>query len=294
MMTTGSEYRTLIDAAALDGAIRSGSVFVVDCSFDLGDPAFGRQTYLDGHVPTAVHLDLDHDLSDPQTGDNGRHPLPDPDRLADTLRRLGLRRGAQVVAYDSAGGQYAARLWWLLRWMGHDAVAILDGGKTGWVRAGYLLESGEPLPRPAGDFAAGAIAHDRTISADTLLATLDGTGPLVVDARAPGRYLGEPNPLDPVAGRIPGARNRFFMDNLSPDGSFKPPAVLQADYAKVLAGRDSEDAVLQCGSGVTACHNLLAMEIAGLSGARLYPGSWSEWISDPARPIETGPADRGG
>lgn len=283
-----TRFRTTIDPAQLHEALLEDAVTVVDCSFELTDPGAGRIAFLAGHLPGARYLHLDQDLAGPTTGSNGRHPLPDPEVLARKLRQEGVSNGRQVVAYDSAGGPYAARLWWLLRWLGHDAVAVLDGGKQAWQRAGYPLESGAPAPAAAGDFAPSKIRENMVVTADMVAADLAEKRLVVVDARSPARFRGEPNALDPVAGHIPGARNRFFMDNLTPEGSFKQAARLAAEFDAVLGGADAAQVVLQCGSGVTACHDLLAMEIAGREGARLYPGSWSEWISDPSRPVERG------
>ena len=281
-MTT---YTTLIAVDELASLIGAGEVALFECSFDLAASAAGRAAFLEGHLPGARYLHLEDDLSGRPNGSNGRHPLPAPEDLAATLRAAGLSRGEQVVAYDMSGGAYAARLWWLLRWLGHDAVAVLDGAKQAWTSAGRELEPG-PAPAAApGDFVLAGPHDEWVASADTILENSRREDFLVVDARSPARFHGEPNALDPVAGHIPGARNRFYMDNLA-DGRFKPAAKLAADFDRVLAGTAARDVVLQCGSGVTACHDLLALEIAGKPGARLYPGSWSEWISDPARPVE--------
>ena len=283
-----SSLHPLISADALLWLVGRGGAAIFDCSFDLADPARGRALYREGHIPGARYLDLEHDLSSAPSGRNGRHPLPAPALLAATLRRLGLRAGQQVVAYDRSGGPFAARLWWLLGWMGHDAVAVLDGGFAAWQAAGGSIAQGDPAPAPEGDFTVGATRDERIVSADDLLADLDGGALRVVDARSPERFRGEPNPLDPVAGRIPGARNRFYLHNLDETGHFKCAELLAAEFDAVLRDAAPEDIVLQCGSGVTACHNALAMAAAGRAGARLYPGSWSEWITDPARPIERG------
>lgn len=269
-------WTTLIDVAALR-ELSDAALF--DCRFDLADPEAGRRAYEQGHLPGARYLHLDRDLSGAPTGANGRHPLPDRTALAARLAALGLRRGQQVVAYDDAGGAFAARAWWLLRWLGHEAVAVLDGGIQAWGAAGLPLERGEPPAAAHGDFAA-TVAAMPVRSADDVIAARR-----IVDARAPSRFAGEPHPLDPVAGHIPGAVNRFFGDNLA-GGRFKPAAELRRDYLVLLGGAAPEEVVVYCGSGVTAAHDLLAMAHAGLPGAALYPGSWSEWIADPARPIE--------
>ncbi|WP_157218968.1 sulfurtransferase [Flavisphingomonas formosensis] len=277
-------FKTLIDADALHALIEAGAVSLFDCDFDLADPLAGSNAYRSGHIPGAQYMDLDRDLSAP-AGPRGRHPLPDPEAFAATMRAAGLVQGRQVVAYDAAGGPYAARLWWLLRWLGHEAVAVLDGGKQAWVAAGHPLET-SVRPVPAGDFAArpGSLG---VVDAEAVLANIASGERLVLDARAPERFAGQPNPLDPVAGHIPGARNRFFKANLREDGRFQAAEALRKAFAELIGERSPEAVILQCGSGVTACHNALAMEIAGLGGASLYPGSWSEWIVDPRRPVET-------
>lgn len=279
-------YQTLIDAAALHALIASGAeVLVLDCEFELGAPDKGPAAFAAGHIPGARYAHLDNDLAGPPDGTNGRHPLPSRAVLATWLRAQGLRKGQQVVACDSNGGAWAARAWWLLRWLGHPAVAVLDGGKPAWIAAGLPLESGTPPTAGAGDFEAGPSLVPLPVDAGAVRANIDRADAQVLDARDPLRFRGDPNPIDPVAGHIPGARNRFFRDNLGADGRFRPPAELAREFAALLGGKP---AVLSCGSGVTACHNALAMEIAGLPAARLYPGSWSEWISDPARPVATG------
>jgi thiosulfate/3-mercaptopyruvate sulfurtransferase len=262
---------------------------VLDCSFDLADPEAGRRAYAAGHIPGARYVSLDDTLSSARTGRNGRHPLPDRAAFAQALAALGANAETRIVAYDNAGGMYAARLWWMLRWAGHAAVSVLDGGIAAWKAAGGALESAAPAPRAPGRFALR----------DSLVATVDYTQVLgligsaerlVVDARAADRYRGENETLDPVGGHIPGAANRFFRGNLAPDGSFKPAAELRAEFVALLGERAPSSVIHQCGSGVTACHNLLAMEVAGLGGAALYPGSWSEWCAQPGAPIATGPA----
>jgi thiosulfate/3-mercaptopyruvate sulfurtransferase len=238
------------------------------------------------HLPGARFVHLDHDLSAPKTGRNGRHPLPDPERIARRAGELGIGNGTQVVAYDASGGYYAARLWWTLRWLGHDAVAVLDGGWDAWVRAGLPVTSAAPALAPARFVS--RIRNDSSIPAAQIAARIGQRPPLLVDARSPDRYRGENETLDPVAGHIPGAINRFFKLNLEADGCFKPPAVLRQAFSSALGGTPPSQVVHYCGSGVTACHNLLAMEVAGLAGSRLYPGSWSEWVSDRSRPVATG------
>jgi len=277
-------YRTLITAPELRSLIDGDAAPVLlDCNFDLVDPAAGAQAYARGHLPGAVHADLERDLSGAKTGRNGRHPLPDRDALAATAGGWGVAPGVPVVAYDAQGAACAARAWWLLRWLGHEAVAVLDGGLAAWLAAGGALVREAPPTRPRPPYPAGAPAMP-TIDADTVLAAL-GRIPLL-DARAPERFRGDVETIDPVAGHIPGARLRFFKDNLQADGRFKPAAALRAEF-DALGGAPA-GWVHACGSGVTACHNLLAMAHAGLDGGRLYPGSWSEWCADPARPVARG------
>lgn len=275
-------HRTLVDSTLLADHLQDADWRIFDCRHLLGDPAAGRQAYAAGHLPGAFFLHLDDDLSGPTNGRNGRHPLPDPQRLADTLGAAGVAATTQVVAYDDAGGAFAARLWWLLRWLGHDRVAVLDGGIAAWLAAGRPLTTALPRAQPAG-FAVQR--RDWVVGSDDVLANLQRQEFRLIDARGADRFRGENETLDPVGGHIPGAGNRFFRDNLDADGRFRPAADLRREFTEVLAGFDPRAVVMSCGSGVTACHNLLAMEIAGLPGARLYAGSWSEWCSDAARPM---------
>jgi thiosulfate/3-mercaptopyruvate sulfurtransferase len=287
-------HTTLIDAAALQALLRAHPAPVLlDCGFDLADTAAGERAYAAGHLPGAIYAHLDRDLSGAKTGpgpgSNGRHPLPERAALAATLGRWGVVPGAQVVCCDDHGGVYAARAWWLLQWMGHGAVAVLDGGRAAWLAAGGLLDTAPAAITAAPPYPERAPAMP-TVDATTLLGQLERLGqrPLL-DARAPERFRGEVEPLDPVAGHIPGAACRFFKLNLGPDGRFKPREQLRAEFEALGAGAaEGEGAVHQCGSGVTACHNLLAMAHAGLPPGALYPGSWSEWCSDPARPVAKG------
>ena len=278
-------YRTLIDADALAGLLAHGDVALFDCRFDLADPDAGARLFAQEHIPGAAHLDLERDLSAPPSAEGGRHPLPERGAFAERLRALGVRAGDQVVVYDDAGGAQAARAWWMLRWLGHEAVALLDGGLGAWRAQEYALEEGSARGRPAGDIVAGKPLAG-TIDTARILASLGSGELLVIDARTAARFAGEPHPLDARSGHIPGARNRFYGDNLAADGRFKPADALRAEFAAVLQDTPPEHAALQCGSGVTACHDLLAMEIAGLPGALLYPGSWSAWTADPRRPID--------
>lgn len=280
----------LITASELNPLRAAGQqhIVVVDCSFDLTNPAAGRESYQQAHIPGAFYLHLDNELSGPKTGVNGRHPLPDADLFVARLRALGVNDDTLLVAYDAQGSMYAARLWWLARWIGHGAVAVLDGGKNAWVAAGLPVEPGAtPDPDTGGNLTRKA-SLVRTVDADALVDNLDRPALLVVDARAADRFRGENETLDPVGGHIPGAANRFFKDNLTPDGYFKPAAQLRAEFGQVFGDKAPAQTVMQCGSGVTACHNLLAMEVAGLADAALYPGSWSEWCANPQRPVATG------
>lgn len=285
---TNLPYRTLIDAPTLLGLQRRGTpLLLLDCGFDLTDTEAGEREHVAGHLPGAHYLHLERDLSGPQRDNGGRflgrHPLPAREALSATMASLGLTPATQVVAYDAQGGCFAARAWWLLRWLGHEAVAVLDGGRQAWAAAGGPLtaeRSESPASAPELTETAPAMP---TIEGAELLA---GLGRLrVLDARAPERFRGEVEPLDAVAGHVPGATNRFFKLNLQADGCFKPAAQLREELRPLLGGTDPAQLVQQCGSGVTACHNLLAFEQAGLHGSRLYPGSWSEWCADPARPV---------
>lgn len=285
--TGPAAFSTLITAAELAERIDTPDWVVFDCRFDLADAAFGRRAYGVGHLPGAFYLDVEDDLSGQKTGLNGRHPLPDPARLAATLARCGVRNTTQVVAYDDAGGMSAARLWWLLRWLGHHRVAVLDGGFQAWLTAAQPLSTDTPGLNGEHDFHF-ALGPAR-VTSDYVLAHLGHPDMTVIDARSPDRFRGENELLDPVAGHIPGALNRFYRDNMDESGQFKPAPELRADFQALLDGRDARDVVHNCGSGVSACVNVLAMEVAGLSGSRLYAGSWSEWCADPSRPVATGP-----
>ena len=256
---------------------------LLDCGFDLAQPQAGALAHAQGHLPGARYVHLDTDLSGVKTGRNGRHPLPDRGTLAAAAGAWGIGPGVQVVVYDNQGGPYAARAWWLLRWLGHNHVAVLDGGQAAWLATGGALTTAADLPAARAPYPAAPPAMP-SIDADGLLAALSKL--CVLDARPGERFRGEVEPLDAVAGHIPGATLRFFKDNLQADGRFKPAADLRAEFSALTAGHG--DVVHQCGSGVTACHNLLAMTHAGLPGSRLYPGSWSEWCSDPARPVARG------
>ncbi|MBM3114625.1 sulfurtransferase [Jeongeupia naejangsanensis] len=264
-------------------ATSSNGFVVVDCRHDLADPEAGRIAYASGHIPGAVFAHLDLDLSGSKTGRNGRHPLPDPDALMCWAGRMGIGAKTQVVAYDASGGMFAARLWWLLRWLGHEHVAVLDGGWQAWLEAGLPVSAGAVTPTAVAYEAVER--RDAAVDMAQVRANLEAQDFLVVDARSPDRYRGLGETIDPVGGHIPGAANRFFQHNLNGSGRFKSADVLRAEWQEVLAGRSPADIVCQCGSGVTACHNLLALEVAGLPGARLYPGSWSEWCAHPDNPV---------
>lgn len=287
-------HQTLIDAAALKELLGSGrrataALAIIDCRFDLGEPQAGRRLYLSGHIPGARYADLNEDLSAPVTPGTGRHPLPHPAKFAATLARLGVGRGVQVVAYDSASGAFAARLWWMLRAWGHLEVAVLDGGYPAWTAAGGATAAGdEPAASDPGVRQAPAIeAWPVVTSADVANLRLDPRR-LLLDARAPERYAGSVEPIDAVAGHVPGAANHPFSLNLAADGRFLSAAELRRRWQSRLGGHEPAAVVAMCGSGVTACHNLLSLEVAGFPGAKLYAGSWSEWIRDPDRPIARG------
>jgi thiosulfate/3-mercaptopyruvate sulfurtransferase len=274
-------HTTLISAAELIPRLGDPRWVIVDCRFDLANPDSGEQQYVEGHIPGARYAHLDRDLSGEKTGTNGRHPLPSAEQMTARFSALGIGPATQVVAYDADSGMYAARLWWMLRFMGHDAVAVLDGGFAQWLAAGGDVQPGRVTPTPA--LFDPAPRPDWRLSADQV-SEADG---LLVDARSPERFRGVNETLDKVGGHIPGACNHFFQQNLTADKRFKAPDELRAQWNEVLQGREPRDVVMYCGSGVTACHNLLSLEIAGLSGARIYPGSWSEWSADSGRPVET-------
>jgi thiosulfate/3-mercaptopyruvate sulfurtransferase len=279
-------HKTLIDPARLAQHLDDPRWVVVDTRFDLADPPKGEQQYLAGHIPGARYAHLDRDLSGEKTGTNGRHPLPTAEEMRATFGALGIAPEKQVVVYDADNGMYAARLWWMLRFMGHDAVAVLDGGLARWTREGHPLRGGAEHGNAA--VFQGEPREEWRLDVNAIAAGLGDPSRVLVDARAEGRYRGEGETLDNVAGHIPGAKNYFFQRNLTEEKTFKPAAELRQQWQSLLGSTPAREAVMYCGSGVTACHNLLALEHAGLSGARIYPGSWSEWSSDPARPIATG------
>ena len=278
-------YNTLIDVNTLHAHLNDPHWVVVDCRFNLMDAEAGRRAYRESHLPGARYAHLDEDLSSPITPTTGRHPLPDPGQLARKLGEWGIGPETQVVAYDDMGGMLAAaRLWWLVRWLGHERVAVLDGGFPAWQRAGLPLTAELPTAQPA---TFTAQPNDRLWLTTAQVLALSPEN-VVLDARGAARFRGEMEPIDPVAGHIPGAVNLPTENNLTADGRFLPQAELRARFAAALGERPPTAVVHSCGSGVTACHNLLAMEAAGLRGSRLYAGSWSEWIRDPGRPVATG------
>ena len=294
-------YTTLIDASELMALRASGArLMVFDCSFDLGNPGAGLEQFHHAHIPGAVFADLEKDLSDegvvdanghkhphPDAASGGRHPLPNREKFAMWLSRVGFANDMQAVVYDRQGASFCARLWWMLKWAGHEAVAVLDGGLQAWQAAGGELGSGEEPAHFQSNFNLQPPVR-RLVGTAEVLQRLGTPAQTVLDARAAPRFRGEVEPLDPVAGHIPGALNRPFSENLGADGRFKPAEQLRAEFEQVLQGRDPATVVHQCGSGVTAVSNLLAMEIAGLGSAPLYAGSWSEWCSDASRPVARG------
>jgi thiosulfate/3-mercaptopyruvate sulfurtransferase len=282
-------FTTLIDADAVARNLGRADWAIFDCRFALDDVERGGRDYLAGHIPGARYVDLDRDLTAAVVpGHTGRHPLPDVGRLSERLSAWGVDGNTQVVVYDDASGAYGVRLWWLLNWLGHDGVAVLDGGWAAWVASGHPTRAGHEDARPARTF----IPHVRpelvADAAEVAAAAADPTR-RVLDARAAERFRGEAETIDPVAGHIPGARSAPYADSLRPDGRFRPAAEIRAHFAALLDGVEAGRAIVYCGSGVTAAHHVLAMRHAGLGEARLYAGSWSEWITDPRRPVATGP-----
>jgi thiosulfate/3-mercaptopyruvate sulfurtransferase len=271
----------LITANQLEEIINSGeNVLLCDCRFDLINPEAGKKAYEEGHIPGAIYVDLDQDLSGPKTGKNGRHPLPTPEAWAQTKSRLGIDAKTLVVAYDGQGSVYASRLWWMLKATGHAKVQVLDGGLDAWNGPiGTMPRQARPT-----DATVPTMPFVGLVSVEGVVENIQTQKSVVIDARANDRFHGENETLDPVGGHIPDAINHFFRDNLS-GKLFKAPAQLYTDFHDLLGSTKASDVIHQCGSGVTACHNLLAMEIAGLKGSRLYAGSWSEWCADPSRPV---------
>ena len=279
-------FTTLIDAAALASQAGSDGLALFDCRFELGNPQWGESEFAREHIPGALYLHLDRDLSSPISSHSGRHPLPDPAGFARRIGSLGAGAGMQLVAYDQGNGAYAARFWWLARWIGVRNVAVLDGGIAAWRAAGLPLENAVRTPPPRDlpvTLQAGA-----ALTSEQVDELRQRPGTLLVDARATDRFAGRNESIDPVAGHVPGARNLPFGGNLGADGRFLSPDALRRRWNLLLGSQPPSALVAMCGSGVTACQNLLALEHAGLGGARLYPGSWSEWIRDARRPIATG------
>lgn len=276
-------FTTLIDVDTLRDALGDPALVVVDCRFDLMNPDKGRADYLEGHVPGAVYAHLDRDLSAPVGDETGRHPLPDIDDLQATFRRLGISGDSQVVAYDGGPGGIAARLWWLLHWLGHERAAVLDGGWAAWQAAGGPVQATEP-ETAAGDFRARP-REGRVLTTAELARALDaGRMPALVDAREAARFRGESEAIDPVAGHVPGAMNFPFAKNIAESGRWRGSGELRAEWSRLFGGEPPPDWAVMCGSGVTACQLALSAAVAGLHEPRLYAGSWSEWIRDPNRP----------
>jgi len=277
-------YTTLISADELAALLGKPGIVVVDCRFSLADKSAGYNAYTAAHIPGAVYANLDKDLSAPKSGSGagGRHPLPTPQVFARTLSDWGIGNETQVIAYDDGPGAMAARLWWMLRWLGHDRVAVLDGGWAGWQSQNRPGENQTPAPAPAH-----FVPHpcpEMVVDVERVFQYTASGAALLIDARAEDRFRGENETIDPVGGHIPGASNYFYANNLA-GGRFRSREELATAFRSLIGQRPAAEVVMYCGSGVTACHNLLAMEHAGLGLARLYPGSWSDWSSNPSRPI---------
>ena len=283
-------YTTLISATELTSSVNQANVVILDCRAELTDTRAGAIAYAAGHIPSALHADTDLHLSDKSPGPNGefrgRHPLPSQEAFIQQLRHWGVNSASQVIVYDAHGGMFASRVWWMLRWVGHNDVALLDGGLAAWLAVGGTLVT--DIPQPANGNIRLRPAITTTVTAADIVNNLATKKCTVLDARAADRFRGENETIDPVGGRIPGAKNRWFKENLTANGVFKSAEVLRQELSQLI--KSPNTTIMQCGSGASACVNLLAMEIAGLEGAALYPGSWSEWSADPARPIATGNA----
>ncbi|TEU01579.1 MAG: sulfurtransferase [Anaerolineales bacterium] len=279
-------YTTIITPKQLEPHLEEVNWAIFDSRFDLLQPQWGEKHYLIEHIPGAVYVHLDHNLSAPKNGTNGRHPLPDIEVIAEYFSGLGIDDGTQVIVYDSRGGGIAVRLWWMLKYLGHEATAILDGGFPEWNRLGLPVRTNRES-RVSRQFKP-RLNPDLKVGADEVLERILQDSSLIIDSRAPERYRGEEEPFDPIAGRIPGAVNRFWQTNLDADGRFRDPDVLRAEFDSLISEIAPSDTIVYCGSGVTGCHNVLSMSYAGIQGVRLYAGSWSEWSSDPSRPIEIG------
>jgi thiosulfate/3-mercaptopyruvate sulfurtransferase len=279
-------FTTLISAEVLRERLGDPGVVIFDCRHSLSDFGLGRRLYDESHLPGAFFADVEEDLAGTHTGTNGRHPLPDPETFARFLNVRGVDDATQIVAYDAGADFFAPRLWFLSRWIGHDAVAVLDGGFTAWIRRGYPVTAAPSEPRRAGTLST-RVNHDFLVDAHYVRKHLTTPDLQLLDARARDRYLGETEPIDRVAGHIPGARQRWFKENFDAAGNLKSPEALRCEFA--AAGLDPKRVVHYCGSGLSSAAVQLAMHHAGLEGSRIYNGSWSEWVADPSRPIETGP-----
>jgi thiosulfate/3-mercaptopyruvate sulfurtransferase len=280
-------FNTLVSAEMLAEHLNDPNWLVFDCRFDLVAPDWGYLNYQSGHIPGAVYVHLNDDLSGPVTPKTGRHPLPETGIFASKIDYWGISPGKQVIVYDQGGGSFAGRLWWMLRASGHDGAALLDGGLPKWLADNYPISIGVEIPRAHSSWLPEISFDQRLwVKAEEVLNFIQDPKNVLIDARAPERFSGEVEPIDPIAGHIPGAVNRFNGLDLNPDGTFKSPEVLREEFLALLKGTPPENAIIYCGSGVTSCHLLAAMEIAGLKGARLYAGSWSEWIRDPDRPLK--------
>lgn len=279
-------FELLVNAEQVQANLNNSDWLILDVRHDLADHQAGRHAYEQGHIPGAVFLDHEVDLAAPKTGLNGRHPLPSRQNLAQLLQKNGLRDGMQVVVYDAQNSLFASHMWWMLRWLGHPQVAILDGGWQAWQQLGGAEETGPAKPAPAAaELSVPEQAAMPTVQTEQVLKNLSKPIFTVLDARAAERYRGDVEPMDPVAGHIPDALNRSHLNNLGEQGRFKPAEQLRQEFQDLLGAISAEMVVHQCGSGITACHNLFAMELAGLSGSSIYPGSWSEWVSDASRPV---------
>jgi thiosulfate/3-mercaptopyruvate sulfurtransferase len=281
-----TRYTTLISAAELAPHGADPDWLIVDCRFELGKPETGERAYAAGHIPHAIYAHLDRDLAAPVTPQSGRHPLPEPEKFAATLSSWGVTPATQVVAYDADNSAYAARLWWLLRWVGHEAVAVLDGGFKAWTAAG--LPTTTEVPRRHASHFVARPNRDMWYDAREVAERVQRADWRLLDARGAERFEGKVEPIDPVAGHVAGARNHPFASNLGSDSRFAPVQELRRRFEQSQAGVADDHTIVMCGSGVTACNLLLAMEAAGKRGAKLYAGSWSEWIRDPLRPVKKG------